>query len=30
MFGEMARINAIDDQLVYRYAPDLFETLFPG
>ncbi|NTU65263.1 MAG: glycoside hydrolase family 1 protein [Chloroflexi bacterium] len=30
LYGEMARINAIDDQLVYRYAPELFETLFPG
>jgi beta-glucosidase len=30
LYGEMARINAIDDELVYRYAPELFETLFPG
>jgi beta-glucosidase len=30
LYGEMARINAIDDELVYRYTPELFETLFPG
>jgi hypothetical protein len=30
LFGEMARINAIDDELVYRYTPELFEALFPG
>jgi beta-glucosidase len=30
LYGEMARINAIDDELVYRYAPEIFETLFPG
>ena len=30
LYGEMARLNAIDDELVYRYTPELFETLFPG
>jgi beta-glucosidase len=30
LYGEMARINAIDDELVCRYTPELFETLFPG
>ena len=27
---EMARINALDGELVYRYTPELFEALFPG
>ena len=30
LYGEMARINAINDEIVYRYAPEIFETLFPG
>ncbi len=30
LYGELARRNAIDDELVQRYTPELFETLFPG
>ena len=30
MYGEMALRNAIDDELVYRFAPEIFEALFPG
>ena len=30
LYGELIRRNAIDDELVRRYAPELLEQLFPG
>jgi beta-glucosidase len=28
LYGVLARLNAINDELMYRYTPELFETLF--
>ncbi len=30
LYGEIARCNAIDDDLAQRYVPELMEQLFPG
>jgi beta-glucosidase len=30
LYGEICQRNLIDDSLVYKYTPELVDTLFPG